>query len=556
MTDSGGAYRIAAIDGPSVLIAMAPAHEQQVRELLPASDQQHLDFVLNLARPSSVSGTVVDAAGGAVPGALVLAHRPGPSGAVAATWSDDSGRFALALDPGAATLEAQAEAYASAQLEVEVPAGALQLVLAVTSTLSGVVVSEATNEPVPGVSVSAFAQSVVPGSVRPALADAAGRFQLTGLHAGTYRLHAAGPQWAGGDVTATLGLAEVSDAMVLKVRPAATLSGVIRARGEPCRAGSVLLTGEVAFGASADAQGEVSIEGVVSGSYDVMVMCPGSVSSHERLEIDAPVHRQWDLGAGVTVHGRVERASGKPFAGIAVRMTAAAPPGASPALDVPVECVASADAEFACSGLHTGKYQIHLGSPAPIEAGSIVIRAQEPDPPAVVLRMPPVASIAIDVGGSTRPSTFHVLARTSSGPPLRAEPRAEGYLLHDIPLGTYTVYYGPTSRLSATAPSVVLSADAEVAHVTLAAATTLEISGQVLDASGSAVAELWVQAQSADADVSAEVAGAPALTDERGEFVLQGLIPGTYDIMAGAEQRALLTSASAGSRGLVLQLLD
>jgi hypothetical protein len=387
--------------------------------------------------------------------------------------------------------------------------------------------------------------------------DAEGRFRLTGLHAGPYQLSAGGPQWGGGEATVTVGVAEVSAPIELRVRAGTTLTGVVRAGGEPCAGGGVSLQAAAFLGAETDTQGAVSIRGVVPGQYEVTVHCPHAVTLWEHVEIGAaPVHREWDLDTGATLRGRVERANGDPVAGSSVRMLPAPRSGAeNERPGVIVECSAGEGNEFVCKGIEPGQYEFWLGSQAPITVGSIAITHTDREPPPVVLRMPPVASILVQVDGaeSTRPSSFQVLAQRAAAAPLLAEPHAEGRLLRDVPLGSYAVYFGPTSRVPDAAPRAVLSADGELVRVTLTAPPALDISGVVLDAAGSPVPELWLHAESTTLD--RQPLGVPTLTNERGEFVLAGLIPGTYDLVNdGAESRRLAESVNAGSRNLVLQL--
>jgi hypothetical protein len=556
LSDASGAFRIAASPEGDLLVATAPAHESQVREVTASSTLAALDFVLGPARAASVSGVVVDAAGGPVPGALVLARGRG-SEVVASASSDENGRFGLAVEPGHLTLGARAEAYAPASVEIEAPVDQVTLVLAATSTLMGVVVEDANEQPVADVLVSAYARGALHLTGLHVTTDTEGRFQLTGLHAGPYQLSAGGPEWGGGEATVTVGVAEVSAPIVLRVRAGTTLTGVIRAGGESCPGGGVSLLNKVSLGAEADAKGEVSIRGVVPGEYEVSVRCPHAVTLWDNIEIGAaPVHREWDLDTGATVRGRVERANGEPASASSVRMLPAPRSGAeNERPGIIVECAAGDGNEFVCKGVEPGRYEFSLGNQAPITVGSIAVTNADREPAPVVLRMPPVASILVQIadGESSRPSSFHVLAQSASAPPLQAEPHPEGRLLRDVPLGSYAVYFGPTSRVPEAAPRAVLNADGEVVRVTLTAPAALDISGVVLDASGSPVPELWLHAESTTLDM--QPLGVPALTNERGEFVLAGLIPGTYDVVNdGAESRRLVSSVSAGSRDLVLQL--
>jgi len=446
-------------------------------------------------------------------------------------------------------------------VEIAAPTEGVALVLAAASTLVGVVVEDATDRPLPEVVVSAYAQSPLHPTGLQAVTDAEGAFRLTGLHSGDYALRASAAEWGGGEATATVGIADVSRPVVLRVRRATTFVGVVRAGRESCAGGAVLLRTESNLvGGEADASGAVSISGLLPGRYEATIRCPHAVTRVEPVEIGTqPVRREWDLETGATVRGRVERANGQPVERASVQMVPKS--GAEGENERPrssVSCKAGERGEFVCRGVEPGHYEFSLGSEQPLTAGSIEIAPADVDLGPIVLRMPAAASILVTIAKSEmgQPSTFQVLAHKTGSPPAGAQATAEGQLFQDLPLGAYAVYFGPTSQLPETAPRVSLTTDGELARVTLAPPPTLEIAGVVVDASGVPVPEIWLHAESADSP-TARAPGVPALTNERGEFSLRGLIPGVYDVLSsGAEPLRLVESVNAGARGLIVHMRD
>jgi carboxypeptidase family protein len=555
-TDASGAFRMPPGAAGDLLVATAPAHEARVRGLPPSPGLESIDIVLGPSTTPNVRGVVVDAVGGPVERALVRVQGGGVDPAGCA-WSDESGRFGLAVAPGLITLGAQAEAYAPAQVEIEAPADQVSLVLAAASTLNGEVVEDATGRAVPTVTVSAYADSMAHPSAQSAVTDEAGRFVLSGLHAGKYQLKASGVSWGGGEAWASVGVAEMSAPIVLRVHAAATLTGVVRVRGEACSSGAVWLRGSAFNGNSTNARGEVSLTGILPGEYDVSVECAGGITLSDHIVIGTrPLHREWDLGAGATLHGRLERANG---AAIRLPLRLIPPAAAAAESSAPralVECAVDEGGSFECRGLEPGRYEFSVGGQDLVSAGSIVIDPAVSEPPPAVVRLPAVASILVQLAGAgVGAGSFHVLARRANAPALRAEPSAEGHWFRDVALGTYTVYVGPTSASAENARQVTLSADAQVARVELTGPALLSISGVVVDASGVPAPEVWLAAQSSESDVPGAIAGTPVLTDERGEFSLEGLIPGAYDISSNGPSH-LVEAARAGARGLVLQLRE
>jgi hypothetical protein len=313
-------------------------------------------------------------------------------------------------------------------------------------------------------------------------------------------------------------------------------------------------------GGEADASGAVSISGLLPGRYEATIRCPHALTRVEPVEIGSqPVHREWDLEAGATVRGRVERANGEHLERASVQMVPKS--GAERENERPlssVSCQAGERGEFVCLGVEPGLYEFSLGSEPALTAGSIEIAPADMDLGPIILHMPAAASILVTIADSEmgRPSTFQVLASKTGSPPVGAQATAEGHLFQDLPLGAYALYFGPTSQVPETAPRVSLTTDGELARVTLAPPPNLEIAGVVVDALGVPVPEIWLYAESVD-HLAGSVPGVPALTNERGEFSLRGLIPGAYDVLSsGTEPLRLAASINAGARDLIVHLRD
>lgn len=413
-----------------------------------------------------------------------------------------------------------------------------------------------TDRPLAGVLVSATARSAVHNATVEVATDAAGRFQMTGLHAGEYELTALAPAWAAERTTATLGVAETSEGVRLRARPATVVSAVIRAGGKACAGGQLALHERAA---SADVEGKLTIAGVVPRTYAARASCPGSVAwSGEHQVGTTPVLREWELETGAVVSGRVERANGAPFPGAHVgivprRVNDKEPP--SPLM----ECVSDEAGAFECSGVAPGEYTIWIASDPVSPPASITISSGAINPGPIVLRARPAATILAHVGParSTQVGAFNVLARRALEFPVIAVVEPDGHARFDLPLGEYTVYLGPTSDVPPDARRVVLSADGQRVEVELPRPSLLSISGVAVDAAGMPVPDVWVHAESTAWDAMGAPLGVPTLTNERGEFTVQELIPGSYRIMADRSRSERTRDAvQAGAEDVVLRLAD
>lgn len=146
------------------------------------------------AQPPSLSGRITDTQGAGVPGVTVTVRASGPATPVSAT-SDDTGAYALALEPGSYTVSFALDGFDTEQRDVRVTAGDAQ-VLDITLTLATLAeqVDVVGVTPVPGVVVPrdrvAAAISVIDGdalaergavSVADALNERLGAVTLEGM---------------------------------------------------------------------------------------------------------------------------------------------------------------------------------------------------------------------------------------------------------------------------------------------------------------------------------------------------------------------------------------
>jgi hypothetical protein len=565
-SDGAGAYRLLASAEPALVVATAARHGSQSRAVPAAGQLAPIDFVLSREGPATLNGVVSDASGGPVGGAVVLVRRVPGSDLLAATVSDTSGRFSCFVAPGPATVTARAEFYAPASARLEVPAESVMLVLAAGSTLAGQVIDVATARPVGAVIVSATPRSALHPAALQARSDEDGRFEISGLHAADYDLSAVSEGWAGETTSITLGVADVSDGITLRVHAATQVSAVIRSRGTACVGAELMLQavappgpglrGVTDFGALADEAGQVTLGGLVPGKYTARVACPGAISWTGALEIGTqPVHREWDLEQGASLRGRVERANGEPLAGAHIAIVGRGKAGELPVARV--QCRSDDAGAFECGGLTPGEYQISLGGDAVTEPASILIQSGASDPAPLVLRAKPSATLLAHIGAakSARLGSFQVLARQRDELPVSAVVEADGRARFELALGQYAVYLGPTSSVPRDAPRVLLSADGERVQVELSQPQLLDISGVVLDAAGLPLPDLWVYAESSARDATGAPVGAPALSNEHGEFTLQELIAGSYNIFAGEGRSQRTNDVHAGARDVLLRVL-
>lgn len=102
----------------------------------------------------------------------------------------------------------------------------------------------------------------------------------------------------------------------------------------------------------------------------------------------------------------------------------------------------------------------------------------------------------------------------------------------------------------------MLREDGDVVEVELDAPTSMLISGKVRDADGLPVIDAWVRALRVHPPaISSDGLSAAVLTDSEGAFVIEGLLPGRYDLHASTGWgEADISAIEAGARGSQLLL--
>ena len=276
-----------------------------------------------------LGGTISDATGGALEGALV---RVTPLSGVAAlrrldgfaTLSAEDGAYALHVAPGRYRVDVSHPDYAPEHRAVDVGPGAQSqdFALVPMGVIEGIVRHEDGGAPVPGAWVSWQRERLMllepgrrtsittgGGKVR---ADDAGRFALRGLPPGTILLTARASRAASEGPTAVpLAMAEHAADVEVLVSRAADVRGRVVSKQDPTQG---IADASVSVGirarARTDAEGSFVLEGVLEGRATMYASAEGWLPSFPgtALEVtaDAPTELTIELERAPTIRGRVE----------------------------------------------------------------------------------------------------------------------------------------------------------------------------------------------------------------------------------------------------------
>jgi len=576
-TGSDGAFRIAnAPPGLSRLSVRASGWAPAERMLRPESGPVRVA----LERGASLTGTVLDASGRPVAGALVR------SGWVAAT-TDAQGRYRLdGVPSGLQRVDASASGGMVARkggvrTAAATPAAAdLQLQPGVT--IHGTVVDALTRRPVPGARIgvaeapgSGVSASEPSGSAR---SDAKGRFSAEGLLPGDYEVRAVKQGYLAGTLPRIPASARAAGVAAVALVPAASISGkVVDAQGKAVAGASVSLEparggrgrfAAIAAGFRGSRAGTSTLTGP-DGAFrlDGLAAIPSGVpltASHAGF---APAERPGVtlkagqaltgivlvLPAGLSVKGRVVDEASQPVAGAEIRVSPSEGRGPGRifrrAFGAPTSpnAVTTADGSFTVNGLAAGSYDVtasHDGF-SPKTSSALPAPAKQPTgwPPIVLAGGVPVSGVVHDEQGAPIVGATVTLLGDGADPNPTTTDGAGTFRVPNLAKGRSLMLMATALGFAFSSRSVTPPAEG----VTIVLGKSGTIRGHVVDgANGTPITAFSVGATSAargrrgfgggGAGAAGFIGGAPAQTywAEDGSFELS-VPPGSWNVRATAD---------------------
>jgi hypothetical protein len=424
--------------------------------------------------------------------------------------------------------------------------------------------------PVPGVSVTATSASGVgPGGFQGIMAssDADGRFELTGLAAGTYRLQAQHPDYA--EASQIVDMQQAAGSTEIRLSAGGALAGVVVSEsGGPVAGASVTLQpgggGGPRFGGGpgggpggqpmvTDAAGGFRFDRLSAGRYTIEASAGNRSSAPLDVALMAGESREdlrIALGVGTTLRGQVS-GLGNDLRGT-VNVNATGPDGYFAGVRPTV------DGSFSLTGVPAGS--IHLRATAgSFSAGTrsasadvTIAEGQTEADVEIVFAAGYSLSGTVTRGGDAVSGAMVAASPAGEGPSgMARSDAAGGYSLAGLSAGDYTITASPPQGASSR-QKVQISGDQTLDFVLPLAA----LAGVVVEAgSGLPLAGADV---SVDTGEGGPRGGGRAVTDSAGRFDLEGLEPRPYVLtarLAGYDYDKRTVDASAdGSTSLSIEL--
>ncbi|PZR06679.1 MAG: hypothetical protein DI536_29625 [Archangium gephyra] len=521
-----------------------------------------LELVVPSGCPALLTGRVLDSGSGPVSDATVRPAR------TIGAQTDAQGSYALCLPLGENELVVEAASYGAMSMRLTLQ-GPLQrdVVLTPAAVIEGVVV-DAAERPVADAIVSSRQRMWQNNDMaRPGFArsDVMGRFSLS-VAPGDYRVQAT----AGGSSSSTIQVVsamvgEPSRKLVLVVKPAVRIRGIVSSDGKPVP-GARVTAHTVATGRAVDAfsqnDGRFVIDGVPPGEL-VFTAEPWAVDQPRRYvaKADAP-EVTLQVKRMAVVRGVVTRDK-KPVAG--AKVTAKSMWG-------DVKAVSDANGRYALEGLNKGGHQVMANSEAEgafvLETVSIKGREQveldlelssaafvdgtlvdEKNQPIEGARVVWTGARQDDEGTATTDAKGHFHAAQLTGGDTYAP---------QVYLSGQVSAVGAKPANGAFPKVKLADGHSKAENVRLQVKVEkLTLSGRVVDLQGNPVADAKVRAKPASHEntFSPYEALPQVFTDAQGRFTFEALQSGTWSVQArSARGEEAMAKGEAGARELVITL--
>ena len=243
-TDGSGAYTLTGLSaGSQTITAYAAGFKSQALTVKVTAGQTTQGVTFSLApRSGNVTGTVTNASGGTIPGAIVATNG-------VASTTDGSGVYALALSPGSQTLTAYAAGFKSQTLTVSVTSGqttqGVNFSLAPrTGAVTGAVTNASSGTPIAGATVRDSGGATI-------TTDSSGTYTLSGLSPGSHTLTASATGLASATLSASVVAGQTTQGVNFSLTPVTPTPRLIQAAGAAESTASTSLTATFATSTSA-----------------------------------------------------------------------------------------------------------------------------------------------------------------------------------------------------------------------------------------------------------------------------------------------------------------
>jgi protocatechuate 3,4-dioxygenase beta subunit len=567
-----GSFRVAGLEtGEYVLVVQREGYALKQVPSVTVQPEGPNDWPPVVLSPGvAIAGFVRNGKGEPVVGAQVssFAVDAGPRGTAT---TDPEGRFRLDGfgSDRAVMLSVTAEGYAPVRRQVTPPSEDLSLLLKTTGTIRGRVEDAATRRPVTDFSASYASprgggfggvQIRMGGDSEKAFQSADGTFELTDVPAGKWKVVVSAPGFRPADVAGIeLGEGETKEGIVLELRKGASVSGRVldprRGTGVPNASVSwsegpgvsqfppaaaiARFTGD-GTAVSTDADGRYRFDGLRPGKVTLSAEHPDYLDVSRQVEVEDEETVDLTLALGGSIAGSVVGKDGRST--VPGAQVTLADPGGS--FDMGNDTSRSdATGNFLFEHLKPGRYRVSAKSNAGGTAWKDVVLAESQRLDGVLLATETGALVRGTVSGlpSGRLGGVRIFASGKDYEDNAITGDDGRFTLNDVPAGVVRLYAMtsfPSSRT--TSKNVEVPESAEEVPVDIVFEGSSRLAGRVTRGERP-VSGVVVSAVSDTP--TAEVTRASAQADDNGQYAIEGLADGNYQVqVSGGYRRTFAVS--------------
>lgn len=537
ITDDNGSYTISNLSpGSYTVVSSAAGFSTDTTGAV--IENNRITTVISTLQPNpgTLTGRVTTNSGLPIPGAALTVRESNSDVVVSRTVTDDNGNYVVSnLQPGNYAVTAAADDFQLENSGVIINSGQVSTVNFSLSpnpaTITGTIINEATGEPIVGAAIEVRILDLNGNQIAATFSDTNGTYTIQNLAPGTYTVVVSAPDFQTNSASVTLTAGETENVSIgLRPSPGGITGSIVNASTGTGISGAVVrvtdANGFLIVSVLTDSEGNYQINGLAPGNYNVNASAESFQQGITGAIVQPNITTVINIGLAEnpgTISGTVTPA----IAGASIQLftadnifagsTSATPQGA-----------------FRFDNLKPGQYILRASAPnfsasvvgATVLANqtTIVIIDLQPNPASV-------SGQVISTAGEPISNAFvRVLDANETVIGTGATDLGGSYAIGNLPPGTFSVvvtapdFSNATGGVSLSPGETVTGLDFQLQPNPGA------LSGQVTDTNGNPIQGAAVIIRLSDGAFVTSV-----LTSQFGNFLVEGLAPESYIVVANAD---------------------